>query len=344
MLARLSRELPDDEGKYLYEPKWDGFRCLAFVDDGAVDLRSRHERPLARYFPEIVEALQRLPMSSAVLDGEVVVVVNGRFDFAALLGRLHPAASRVKRLRDEAPASYVCFDLLEIDEEDFTQRPFIHRRARLELLMGDAEAPIFLTPGTRDRSLAATWLERFQGAGVDGVVAKHDDLRYEPGKRAMVKVKRENTLDCVVAGVRPTLDGQQLVASLLLALYDGRGTLIHVGVASNFPRTQRAALYQKLHPMASPLEQHPWREGWLLEGGSLGRLAGSAGRWTPEMSLDWIPITPALVCEVAYDQVDGHRLRHPARFKRWRPDRTPESCTLEQFAEPEPVMRELLPM
>jgi ATP-dependent DNA ligase len=343
MLARLSRELPSDEGDYFYEPKWDGFRCLAFVEGRSVDLRSRHERPLSRYFPEIVEALQQLPMNSAVLDGEVVVVVDGRFDFATLLNRLHPAASRVERLRREAPAAYVGFDLLEIDSEDLTARPFAERRARLEALMGNVRPPLFLTPASRKRADAQAWLERFQGAGVDGVVAKHVNLLYEPGKRSMIKVKRENTLDCVVAGIRPTLDGQPLVASLLLALYDDAGALVHIGVASNFPRTQRAALYEKLRPLAVPIEDHPWRDGWLLEGGSLGRLAGSAGRWTPEMSLDWIPITPDLVCEVGYDQVDGYRLRHPARFRRWRPDRTAASCSLDQLAVPEPGLGELLP-
>jgi ATP-dependent DNA ligase len=210
--------------------------------------------------------------------------------------------------------------------------------------MHEGASPLFLTPATRDTSVAREWLERFQGAGVDGVVAKHEDLRYEPGKRAMVKVKRENTLDCVVAGMRPTLDGQPLVASLLLALYDADGSLVHIGVASNFPRAQRAALYAMLRPLAVPLDQHPWKLGWLVEGGSLGRLAGSAGRWTPDMSLDWIPISQTTVCEVAYDQVDGYRLRHPARFKRWRPDRTPESCTLDQLDAPEPVVHELLQM
>ena len=340
MLARLSRELPLDG--FFYEPKWDGFRCLAFVADGDVDLRSRHERPLARYFPEIVAALQRVPVASVVLDGELVLVKDGTFQFELLLARLHPAASRIEKLSRETPARYVAFDVLEINGDDLTEVPFIERRRRLESLMAAGDPPLAITPITDDQLLAQHWLERFQGAGVDGVVAKHSDLRYRPGSRAMVKIKREQTLDCVVGGFRPTLDGRQMVASLLLGLYDDGGKLVHIGVVAAFPRQQRAELYEMLSPRAAPLAGHPWQQGFLVEGGSLGRLAGSAGRWTPGMSFDWVPLAPSLVCEVAYDQVDGYRLRHPARFRRWRPDRIAQSCTLGQLAPPEPIVGELL--
>jgi ATP-dependent DNA ligase len=345
MLARLTRTLP--ENGFFYEPKWDGFRCLAFVGAGdepnaRVDLRSRHERPFSRYFPEIVEALAALDVDDVVLDGEIVAVVNGKFDFAALMGRLHPAASRVERLRHEVPCGYVCFDLLQINGEVLTEGPFAERRARLESLLRATTAPLFLTPSTRDVATAASWLERFSGGGLDGVVAKHEDLRYQPGARAMIKIKREQTADCVVAGMRPTLDGSRMVASLLLALFDEAGRLQHIGVASNFPRAQRAEMFEKLRPLAVPISEHPWRAGFLMEGGSLGRLAGSAGRWTPDMELEWIPLRPDLVCEIAFDQVDGYRLRHPARFKRWRPDREAASCTVDQIVPPESVIGEVI--
>jgi ATP-dependent DNA ligase len=340
MLARLARTLPTDG--YLYEPKWDGFRCLAFIDRGEVDLRSRHERPFSRYFPEIVEALAALPLTDAVLDGELVVVVNGRFDFAALMGRLHPAASRVQRLRQEAPAGYVGFDLLAASGVEWIERPFAERRRELENAMGAAAPPLFVTEITDDVAKAQDWLDQFQGAGVDGVVAKHADLRYQPGVRAMVKVKREHTADCVVAGFRPTLDRRGAVASLLLGLYDDERRLHHVGVVVGLPKAQREEAFALLRPQVVPLDEHPWSAGFLLEGGALGRLRGSAGRWTPEMTLDWIPVAPKLVCEVAFDQVDGRRLRHPARFRRWRPDRDADSCHIDQIATVPEVLPQLL--
>jgi ATP-dependent DNA ligase len=346
MLARLARELP--EGDYTYEPKWDGFRCLAFRDGGAVELRSRNDRPLARYFPEIVEALLTVPEDRFALDGEIVAVTERGFDFVALLGRLHPAASRVARMRIEAPASYVTFDALSVGDEDLTGRPFIERRARLEQLLGQPEPPLHLTPATRDIAAAQRWLAEFQGRGVDGVVAKADDLRYEPGVRAMVKVKHERAADCVVGGMRPILAAggggafEPLVASLILGLYDKDGSLVHIGVASNFPRTQRRALFAELRPLVVPLTGHPWERGFLVGGGALGRLAGSAGRWTPDMSHDWLALAPERVCEIYFDQVDDHRLRHPARFRHWRPDRDARSCLLDQLDAPAPPMDELL--
>lgn len=328
MLARLARELP--EGRFAYEPKWDGFRCLAFRDGDDVDLRSRNDRPLARYFPEIVEALLALPEPRVVLDGELVVTVEGRFDFAALMGRLHPAASRVARLRRETPASYVAFDVLAAGDEDLRGQPFAQRRARLEALLTGVAAPLFRSPSTHDAATAAEWLVAPGTNGIDGVVAKPLDGRYEPGRRAMVKVKPERTVDCVVAGFRALADGSG-VSSLLLGLYDEAGALRHVGVASSFTREARAALLETLAPFVAPLARHPWEHGFALEGGPMGRLKGAAGRWTPDMTMDWVPLRPELVCEVAYDQLDGRRFRHPSRFVRWRPDRDAPSCRIEQL-------------
>ena len=323
MLARLARELPLDG--YLYEPKWDGFRCLAFRDGDEIDLRSRNQRPLARYFPEIVEALLGLEERRFVLDGELVVEDG----FEALLARLHPAASRVERLRAETPASFVAFDLLAVGCEDLRERPFAARRGRLAMLLRGVAPPLSLTPITGDPARAAEWLERFEG-----VVAKHADLHYESGRRAMVKVKRERTADCVVAGFRWLVD-RPLPSSLLLGLYDDEERLRHVGLASAFSERLRHELLERLRPLRVRLAGHPWEHGFLLAGSPAGRLRGAAGRWAPEeMEQDWTPVAPELVCEVSYGEVDSHRFRHPARFRRWRPDRDPVSCRLEQLDRP----------
>jgi ATP-dependent DNA ligase len=342
MLARLARELPRDG--YVYEPKWDGFRCLAFRDGDAVDLRSRHDRPLARYFPEIVDALLRLPRACFVLDGELVVAAGGRLDFEALLARLHPAASRVERLRQETPAAFIVFDLLAVDGVDVCDEPLRARRRRLEELLARRAPPLHLTPATDDSALAADWLERLQGGGIDGVVAKHRDLRYEPGRRAMVKVKRERTADCVVGGFRRLAD-RPLPSSLLLGLHDEAGSLRHVGIAAGFAESRRLELLERLRPHVVPLAGHPWEHGFLLPGGATGRLRGAAGRWDPRlMAQDWTPVAPELVCEVAYEQLDGYRFRHPGRFRRWRPDREPRSCRLDQLAVPSDGIAALLPL
>src|SRR5215212_6982015 len=309
MLARLARELP--RGDYVYEPKWDGFRCLAFRDGAEVDLRSRNQRPLARYFPEIVEALLALPYERLALDGELIVAGDDEVDFVALLARLHPAASRVERLRTETPASFVVFDLLAVDGDGLLERPFAERRARLEALLGSASPPLALTPATTDERVAAGWLDRFEG-----VVAKHRELRYEPGRRAMVKVKHERTADCVVAGFRWLVE-RPLPSSLLL---------------------------ERLAPLVVPLQGHTWEHGFRLAGSPTGRLKGSAGSWTPsEMEQDWVPVAPELVAEIAYDQRDHRRFRHPGRFRRWRPDRDPASCTFDQLVAPSLDPVELLP-
>jgi ATP-dependent DNA ligase len=328
MLARLVRELPRDG--LCYEPKWDGFRCLAFRDAAQVDLRSRHDRPLGRYFPEVRAAVRALDAADVVLDGELLAERDGRADFDALLQRLHPAASRVDRLAAATPASFVAFDLLARDGRDLRDRPYAQRRAALEELLAGAEQGVTLTPSVADPGVAERWAHGDLGAGFDGVVAKPVGGRYEPGRRGWWKVKPERAADCVVAGFRVAGDA---VSSLLLGLYDHAGSLRHVGVVSSFTEKDRRALLPVLAPYVTDLEQHPWRAGFALEGGSIGRLAGSAGRWTPEMTRDWVPLRPALVCEVAYDRPDGLRFRHPARFRRWRPDRTPASCTVDQLTD-----------
>jgi ATP-dependent DNA ligase len=298
MLAKLARALP--LGDYLYEPKWDGFRAIW---EGG-ELWSRHGNPLGRYFPEVVERLRGI---DAVVDGELV---TERFE--QLLARIHPAASRVEQLRRETPVELVAFDLVE-------DGPFHERRARLERL------PLRVTEITDDPAVAERWLDEFEG-----VIAKHRDLPYSPGKRTMIKVKRERTADCVVAGFRRRAD-RRLPSSLLLGLHDEAGTLEHVGVASGFSAKLAAELLAVLRPRVVELAGHPWERGFLLAGGATGRLRGGAGRWQPGMTMDWTPVEPSLVVEVTFDQVDERRFRHPTRFRRWRPDRDPRSCTFEQL-------------
>jgi len=339
MLAKLERELPTDG--YLYEPKWDGFRCLAFRAGQELELRSRNQRPLARYFPELVQALLALPRERFVVDGEIVAVSESGADFPALLARLHPAPSRVARLRQETPAFFIAFDLIALDKDDLRGQFFQERRALLERLLTEARPPLLLTPVTDDRREAQRWLEASQGAGVDGVVAKHKELRYEDGLRRMIKVKRDRTADCVVAGARWYV-GQPLPSSLLLGLYEA-GELRHVGIASSFTQAALRRLVGELEPYIVALAGHPWERGFLLGGSPTGRLAGAAGRWSPEeMEQDWIPLAPELVCEVQFHQLDDHRFRYPAHFRRWRPDRDPRSCTIEQLEAPPLDLGELL--
>jgi ATP-dependent DNA ligase len=317
MLARLARELP--LGEFLYEPKWDGFRCLVFRDGDDVELWSRNERPLGRYFPEVVAALRRLETRQLVLDGEIVAR-----DFDALLARLHPAASRIELLSREAPAELIGFDLLAVGDADLRPRPFAERRAALERVRG-----LHITEATEDPGTAERWLA---DDAIDGVVAKALDQPYDEGRRTMIKVKRERTADCVVAGFR-WLNDRPLPSSLLLGLYDAAGKLRHVGVAASFPAPRRRELLEELAPLVVPLGGHPWEQGFLVEGSRMGKLKGAAQRWVPEMGLDWVPVAPVRVAEVAYDRFDGDRFRHPSRFRRWRPDRDPESCRLEELAQ-----------
>jgi ATP-dependent DNA ligase len=330
MLGKLVRELP--RGDFVYEPKWDGFRCLAFRDGPRIELRSRNDRPLGRYFPELVAAVARVPAESFVLDGEILVAVGDRYDFAALMSRLHPAATRVDQLSTMTPARLVIFDLLGLEGRDLREAPFTTRRAALEPLIEADGERVRLTPATGDPELASAWLDRPEGAGVDGVMAKPRDLTYRAGERAMLKVKLERTLDCVVAGFRLLVD-RPLPSSLLLGLYDDAGSLQHIGIAGSFSERLRNELREVLAPLTVPLAGHPWEHGFLLEGSPVGRLKGAAGRWAPgEMSLDWFPVAPVRVAEVSYDHIEGRRLRHPARFKRWRVDREPRTCTFDQIA------------
>ena len=333
MLARLAREVP--RGDFLYEPKWDGFRALVFRDGGEVDIQSRHGRPLSRYFPELVEAFAALPAERFVVDGEIVVLGPEGSDFPALMARLHPTASRVQRLSRETPSSFVAFDLLAVEDDDLRERPFAERRARLERVLAE-QGPLSRTPITADVDTASAWLRRYEG-----IVAKRRDLTYEPGARAMVKVKTERTADCVVAGFRWLAD-RPLLGSLLLGLYDGTGELRHVGVVTSFTEARRQEVLDEVRPLVTELEGHPWERGFGLEPSPLGRLLGAAGRWAPDqMARDWVAIRPERVCEVAFDQFDDHRFRHPARFRRWRPDRDPRSCTLDQLDPAPDVPRPL---
>ncbi|MFL5896773.1 MAG: ATP-dependent DNA ligase [Thermoleophilaceae bacterium] len=328
MLGKLARELPT--GDYVFEPKWDGFRCLVFRDGDEVDLRSRNDRPLARYFPEVVAALKTLPAERFVLDGELIVFSDGRFDFNALMSRLHPAASRAAELARLTPACFIAFDLLALGDDSFQLSAFSVRRAQLERLLTSPPAGIQLTPATDDAQAARAWLAA-PAPEIDGVVAKRRDQAYAPGVRAMIKVKHAQTIDAVVGGMRGTPDPLR-VTSLLLGLYDEHGTLHHIGVAAGFGKRRGLDLLQELEPLAAPLEGHPWEHGFLIGGGALGRLRGAAARWTPEMERDWVPLAPARVCEVAFDRADGGRLRYPGRLLRWRPDRDPASCTFDQFS------------
>jgi ATP-dependent DNA ligase len=331
MLAKLAEELPAG-GSFLYEPKWDGFRAIVFRGGDDVFIQSRDLRPLDRYFPELHEVLlERLP-KGCVVDGEIVIATPGGLDFDALQLRLHPAASRVARLAKETPASFVAFDLLAVGARDIRDLPQSERRRLLEKLLAKVERPIHLTPATRDRSLAADWLDRFEGAGLDGVIAKPSDGKYEPGKRAMIKVKHARTADCVVAGFRWHKSGNDRVGSLLLGLYDDRGKLQHVGVTSSFTMAARRQLAEELEPLRrDALKAHPWRE-WADAGAhQMSRMPGGQSRWSAGKDLSWEPLRIERVCEVKYDHLQGDRFRHAAVFLRWRPDKRPADCRYDQL-------------
>jgi ATP-dependent DNA ligase len=332
MLAKLARQLPTAEGM-LYEPKWDGFRCVVFRDGPEVELGSRNERPLTRYFPELVEPIQRHFPPRAVVDGEIVIAGADGLEFDALLQRIHPAASRVAMLAESTPASFVAFDLLALDDRDVRGEPFATRRALLEEALGACTPPMHLTPSTTDPAVATDWFSRFEGAGLDGVVAKRPDLPYREGERVMVKVKHERTADCVVAGFRWHKSGG-VVGSLLLGLYDDNGVLHHVGVSASFTVARRRELVDELAPLRlSTLEGHPWAAWAQFEQDEdqAGRRPGAPSRWNAGKDLRWEPLEPSRVCEVAYDHLQGDRFRHATTFRRWRPDRRPESCTYSQL-------------
>ncbi len=333
MLAKLVHEIPA-EGEVLYEPKWDGFRTIVFRDGDEVELGSRNERPMTRYFPELLEPIRAQLPIKCVVDGEIVVTSGTGLDFDALLQRIHPAESRVTRLAEETPASFVAFDMLAVDERDLREVEFRERRALLEQSFDAARPPLFITPATTDRGVAVDWFDRFEGAGLDGVVAKGLDLPYREGERAMIKVKHERVADCVVAGFRWHKQGG-VVGSLLLGLYDEAGMLHHVGVASSFTQARRRELVEELEPYRmSDTEGHPWQVWTEGSSAGAGRRPGAPSRWNAKRDLSWEPLVPELVCEVAYDHLQGDRFRHATTFKRWRPDRTPQSCTYEQLELP----------
>lgn len=331
MLAKLSDALPGADG-FLFEPKWDGFRAIVFRGAADVFIQSRDRRPFDRYFPELHEALiEKLP-SDCVLDGEIVIMTPDGLDFDALQMRLHPAASRVAKLAKETPASFVAFDLLAVDGHSLMDAPQSERRERLERLLADVGPPVYLTPMTHDHRLAEQWLDEFEGAGLDGVMAKPVDLGYMPGKRAMIKVKHARTADCVVAGFRWYRGGRDAVGSLLLGLYDDEGRLQHVGVTSSFTRAARKDLVAELAPLReNALEHHPWREWAQAGAGDGSRMPGGQSRWSTGKDLSWEPLRIECVCEVKYDHLQGSRFRHAATFVRWRPDKQPRDCRYDQL-------------
>jgi ATP-dependent DNA ligase len=330
MLAKLTDEIPD--GTFLFEPKWDGFRAIVFRGSGSeIFLQSRDLRPLDRYFPELREALLAQLPDACVVDGEIVIATAKGLDFDALQMRLHPAASRVAKLARETPSSFVAFDLLATDGRDLRTTPQDQRREALERLLASARPPVHLTPLTRDRALAVDWLAQFEGAGLDGVIVKPAAGEYQPGKRAMLKVKHARTADCVVAGFRWHKNGPgELVGSLLLGLYDDTGQLHHVGVTSSFTMTARRELARELEPLRQDaMQSHPWRAWAASEGAT--RMPGGQSRWSAGKDLSWEPLRIERVCEVKYDHMQGDRFRHAAVFSRWRPDRQPGDCRYDQL-------------
>jgi ATP-dependent DNA ligase len=333
MLAKPVEQIPD--GPYCFEPKWDGFRSIIFRDGDEVEIGSRNERPMTRYFPELVEAVLASFPDRAVIDGEVVVpdAEGRRLDFEALLQRIHPAASRVELLAGQTPAHFVAFDLLALGDEDLTERPFEHRRADLEAALHEATAPVHLTPLTTDRAIATEWFSQFEGAGLDGLIAKPKDVTYQPDKRVMFKVKHERTADCVVAGYRLHKSGGDTIGSLLLGLYRDTGDLASVGVVGAFPMERRKELFTELQPLVTTFDDHPWNWAKQEEGTRTPR-AASASRWNAKKDLSFVPLRPERVLEVRYDHMEGVRFRHTTQFVRWRPDREPRSCTYAQLEEP----------
>ena len=342
MLSKSVKEIPDVGH---VEPKWDGFRTIVFKDGDEIELGSRNERPMTRYFPELVEALRENLPERCVVDGEIILAIDGRLDFEALQQRIHPADSRVRMLAERTPASFVGFDLLAIGDQDLMGRPFVERRTRLEEALAAASDPVFLTPATADLAEARDWFVRFEGAGLDGVVAKPLDGTYQPDKRTMFKVKHERTADCVVAGFRWHKTGG-IIGSLLLGLYGEDGRLHHVGVAASFPMARRKSLVAELEPyVADDPSQHPWGEWADQEAHASTRMPGAVSRWSAGKNLSFVPLRPELVVEVAYEKMEGDRFRHTAQFRRWRTDRTPESCTYEQLESPDDLeLSEILPL
>ena len=330
MLAKLVPSIPADGS---YEPKWDGFRSIIFRDGDEIEVGSRNERPMTRYFPELVAAFRTELPERCVVDGEIVLPTATGLDFEALQQRIHPAASRVALLAARTPASFIAFDLLALGDEDLTGRPFAERRAMLEQALRAARRPVHVTPATTDRELALRWFERFEGAGLDGVVAKPLDGVYEPDRRVMFKIKHERTADCVVAGYRLHKSGPETIGSLLLGLYAEDGSLASVGVVGAFPMSERKRLFVELQELVTTFDEHPWN--WARAVEDLPDRRWSAGsRWNAGKDLSFTPLRPERVVEVRYDHMEGARFRHTAQFVRWRPDRTPPSCTFDQLDRP----------
>ncbi len=333
MLAKLVADIP--AGAYSYEPKWDGFRSIVFRDGGEVEIGSRNERPMTRYFPEVVAAVQAELPPRCVIDGEIVIpgADGRRLDFEALLQRIHPAASRVKLLAGQTPAHFVAFDLLALGDDDYTERPFGQRRAALAGALSGAGQSVHLTPATTDPELAAVWFGQFEGAGLDGIIAKPLAGSYEPDKRSMFKIKHERTADCVVAGYRPYKKDPEAIGSLLLGLFTDAGALASVGVTGSFPLARRRELFTELQPLVTTLPEHPWN--WAQEQATARTpRAAEYSRWNAGKDLSFVPRRPERVIEVRYDHMEGPRFRHTTQFVRWRPDREPRSCTYAQLEEP----------
>lgn len=331
MLAKSVPEIP--AGEYSYEPKWDGFRAIIFRDGDEVEIGSRNEKPMTRYFPEVVAAVRESFPSRCVIDGEIIVTSGDRLEFELLQQRIHPAASRVRLLAEQTPASFVAFDLLAVNEHDCTGLPFAERRRLLTEALAGARAPIHLTPATRDLDLALRWFDQFEGAGLDGVVAKPLAAGYQPDKRVMAKIKHARTADCVVAGYRTYKGDAAAVGSLLLGLYADDGALASVGVVGAFSAARRRELFVELQPLVTGFDGHPWAWAAPAEGTRTPR-SSEFSRWNNGKDLSFVPLRPELVVEVRYDHMEGTRFRHTAQFNRWRPDRDPRSCTFAQLEEP----------
>lgn len=334
MLAKSVDAIPPDAS---YEPKWDGFRSICFRDGAEVEFGSRNERPMTRYFPELVAAaIAELP-PRCVIDGEIVLPIrtatNHGLDFEALQQRIHPAASRVNMLAEQTPASFIAFDLLALGETDYTQRPFTERRAALAEALAGSGPSFHLTPVTTDLATALRWFDEFEGAGLDGVIAKPPDLTYQPDKRVMFKIKHTRTADCVVAGYRVHKSGTDAIGSLLLGLYKDDGTLASVGVIGAFPMATRRQLFTELRPLVTTFEEHPWNWAAHLAGERTPR-RNEGSRWSAGKDLSFVPLRPERVVEVRYDHMEGERFRHTAQFNRWRPDRDPRSCAYDQLDVP----------
>jgi len=334
MLAKPVRAIPPDA---LYEPKWDGFRSICFRDRDEVELGSRNERPMTRYFPELVAAVRAELPDRCVIDGEIVLstmrATGPRLDFEALQQRIHPADSRVRMLAEKTPASFIAFDLLALGDDDYTRRPFSERRAALVDALTGSGPSIHVTPATTDMSTAQRWFEEFEGAGLDGVIAKPLTITYQPDKRVMFKIKHERTADCVVAGYRVHKSGADAIGSLLLGLYQDDGQLASVGVIGAFPMAERRRLLAELQPLVTGFDGHPWN--WAADdAGERTPRKKEASRWNASKDLSFVPLRPERVVEVRYDHMEGRRFRHTAQFSRWRPDRDPRSCTYAQLEQP----------